>query len=150
MKAKYIISGLVLLSGIATIKAQTNTYSGYFLDNFLYRHQMNPAFGNDYNFVGMPGAGNLSIGTEGTVHLSHILYNYDGKTVLFTNPDLPDNEVKHFGNSNKLGVNLRENILNGGFKAWGGYNTVSISAVANSRISAPGSLMNMLREGISN
>lgn len=147
---KYIISGALAIAAVTLSNAQTNTYSGYFLDNFLYRHQMNPAMGNDNNFVGFPGLGNLSVGTQGNVHLSKLLYNLDGKTVLFTNPYLPDSRVKKFGASNRLGVNVRENILNGGFKAFGGYNTISIGVVANSQISAPGSLLNMLREGLEN
>ena len=146
---KYIL-GVVALMGVLAASAQTNTYSGYFLDNFLYRHQVNPAFGNTENFVGFPTLGNMSVGTQGTVHMSNILYPLDGKTVLFTNPNLPDSKVKSFANSNKLGANLKENIINIGFKAFGGYNTVSISAVANSQVSAPGSLLNMLRDGVKN
>ncbi|MCH5238822.1 MAG: hypothetical protein J1F38_01230 [Muribaculaceae bacterium] len=144
---KYIFGALALL-GVLTTNAQTNTYSGYFLDNYLYRFQLNPAMGNDYNFVGFPGLGNLSIETEGTLHMSKLLYNLNGKTVLFTNPGLTN--VKKFGSNNRIGFNVRENILNGGFKAWGGYNTISISAVANTQVGAPGSLLNMLREGIAN
>lgn len=147
---KIILSGALAVAGIAIADAQTNTYSGYFLDNYLYRYQMNPALGNDNNFVSMPGLGNLSIGTQGTVHVNKLFYNLDGKTVLFTNPDLPDSRVKKFGNSNKLGFNIRENIMSGGFKAWGGYNTITIAAVANSQVSAPGSLLNMLRDGVKN
>lgn len=150
MIRKYITGILIALIGCSAAIAQTNTYSGYFLDNFLYRYQMNPAMGNDKNFVGFPGLGNMSFGMQGNLHLSKILYNLDGKTVLFTNPNLPDNKVKKFGSKNSLGVNVRENILTGGFKAWGGYNTISISAVANSQVSAPGSLLNMLRDGIKN
>lgn len=144
---KYILGALTLLSFFA-VNAQTNTYSGYFLDNFLYRHQMNPAFGNNENFIGIPGLGNINVTTQGTLHLSKVLYQLDGKTVLFTNPNLTN--VSKFGDNNKLGFNLRENIINFGFKALGGYNTVSISAVANTQVGAPGSLLNMLREGISN
>ena len=150
MIKKYILSGALAIAGLGVMSAQTNTYSGYFLDNFLYRYQINPALGNDNNFVSFPGLGNMSIGTAGTVHLNKILYNLDGKTVLFTNPYLPDNEVKKFGNSNKLGFNIRENIMAAGFKAFGGYNTITIGVVANSQVGAPGSLMNMLRDGIKN
>lgn len=148
MFKKYIIAGVLALAGMSIASAQTNAFSGYFLDNFLYRHQLNPAFGNEYNFVGFPGLGNLSVETQGTVHLNKILYPLNGKTVLFTHPDLTN--VNKFGNSNKLGANVRENIINFGFKAFGGYNTVSISAVANSNVAAPGSLLNMLRDGVSN
>ena len=147
---KYILSGILASIAFSAAYAQTNAYSAYFLDNFLYRHQMNPAMGNDNNFISFPGLGNLSLGMQGDMHLSKFLYNLDGKTVLFTNPGLPDSKVKRFGEKNSLGVNMRENILAGGFKAWGGYNSISISAVANSQVSAPGSLLNMLRDGIKN
>lgn len=150
MIKKYIISGALAIAGFSMASAQTYTYSGYFLDNYLYRYQLNPALGNDNGFVSFPGLGNLSIGTQGTVHLNKIFYNLNGETVLFTNPNLPDNQVKKFGNSNKLGLNLRENIISAGFKAFGGYNTISINVAVNSQIGAPGSLMNMLREGVSN
>ena len=145
---KYILSGVLAVASVAAASSQTNAYSGYFLDNFLYRYQMNPAFGNEYNFVGFPGLGNLSVETQGTVHLNKILYSLNGKTVLFTNPDLTN--VSKFGNSNKIGANSRVNIINVGFSAWGGYNTISINAVANTQVSAPGSLLNMLRDGVKN
>lgn len=148
MIKKYIFSGVLVFAAVSSVNAQTNTYSGYFLDNFLYQYQLNPAFGNENNFVGFPGLGNLTVETQGTVHLNKIFYPLNGKTVLFTNPDLTN--VSKFGKSNKLGGDFRANIINVGFKALGGYNTVSISAVANSSVSAPGSLLNMLREGISN
>lgn len=146
---KYILSAFCTVAVTTSVFAQ-NTYSGYFLDDFLYRFQMNPAMGNEKNFVGFPGLGNLSFSTDGSLHLNKFLYNMDGRTVLFINPYLPDSQVKPFGKNNTIGVNLRENILTGGFKAWGGYNTVSISAVENSQIGAPGSLFNMLRNGIKN
>ena len=148
MIKKYLLSGALAVAAISVANAQTNTYSGYFLDNFLYQYQMNPALGNSNNFVSFPGLGNLSVGTQGTVGLNKVLYNYNGQTVLFTHPDLTN--VKKFGNSNKLGFNVRENIMSGGFKAWGGYNTISIGVVANAQVGAPGSLLNMLRDGIKN
>ena len=127
-----------------------NTYSGYFLDNFLYRHQMNPAMGNDNNFLGFPTLGNVSVGMEGTIHLSKILYNYNGKTVLFTNPNLAPGTVGEVPDKNKLGASIRDNIINFGFKGLGGYNTVGINFVTNTQIAAPGSLFNLLRDGVEN
>ena len=141
-----------MLAGMAIVPAlaQTNTYSGYFLDNFLYRHQMNPAMGNETGYVGFPGLGNLSLGMQGNLHLSKFLYNVNGKTVLFTHPDLASGTVGEFAAKNSFGINLRENILNVGFKALGGYNTVGINFVTNSQISVPGSLFNLLRDGVEN
>lgn len=148
MLKKYILTSLTVAAAVVGVQAQTNTYSGYFLDEFLYRHQMNPALGNNENFVGFPLLGNISAGVQGNLHLSKFIYNLNGKTVLFTHPDL--NSVSKFDNRNSMGVNLRENIINFGFKGMGGYNTVSIAAVVNSNIAVPGSLFNLLRDGVEN
>ncbi len=145
---------LMFLAGAAVSAAPLaaqNTYSGYFLDNYTYRFQMNPAYGNESNFVGFPGLGNVNVGMQGNLHLSNVLFNIDGKTCLFTNPGISTEEVmKGISEKNRIGTNLKLNILNGGFKAWGGYNTVSVSAVANAEVSLPGTLFSLLKEGISN
>ena len=80
------------LAATLSIQAQ-NTNSGYFLDGYTYRYQMNPAFANDKNFVSMPGLGNLNVGVDGTLKLSSVLYNVDGRTCLFTNPNISAEEV---------------------------------------------------------
>lgn len=134
----------------AIVSAQ-NTYSGYFLDNYNYRYEMNPAFGNTRNYVGMPGLGNVNVAMHGTLHLTDILYNVDGKTVLFTNPGVAaGTAMEKFNDKNRLSTNNKFEILSGGFKAFGGYNTINISAVANVDMALPGSLFRLAKEGISN
>lgn len=147
--SKAIISAaLIAAPAIATAQ---NTYSGYFLDGYTYRYEMNPAFGNQRNFVAMPALGNLNIAMRGNLHLSDVLYKLDGKTVLFTNPGISANEVLgNIGNRNKIGTNNKIEILSAGFKAFGGYNTISISAVANVEASVPGSFFRLAKEGITN
>ena len=53
---KKIIRTLIFGGMVAAAMGATaqNTTSGYFLDNYNYRYHMNPAFGNDRNFVSMP------------------------------------------------------------------------------------------------
>lgn len=134
----------------AIVSAQ-NTYSGYFLDGYTYGYEMNPAFGNSQNYVGMPALGNLNIAMHGTLHLSDLLYNVDGKTVLLTNPGVSASKaLDKFGDSNRLSTNNKIEILSGGFKAFGGYNTVNISAVANVDMSLPGSFFRLAKEGMTN
>lgn len=148
------IKKIALLAGVALAAAPVgaqNTYSGYFLENYNYRHQMNPAFGNENGFVGFPVLGNLNIAMRGTLHTSSLLYNVGGKTVLFTNPGVSASEVMgNIHDKNRLGVDMKLNILNFGFKAFGGYNTVGINAVAGAHVSLPGSLFSLLKEGVSN
>lgn len=127
-----------------------NTNSGYFLDNYNYRYQMNPAFGNSMNFVSFPALGNLNIAMRGNLHLTDIFHVIDGKTVLFTNPGVPVSMLDDLNSTNKLGADVKVNILSGGFKAWGGYNTVSINARADFHAGIPKSLFELAKEGISN
>lgn len=128
-----------------------NTYSGYFLENYNYRYEMNPAFGNSSHYIGMPALGNVNVAMHGTLHLTDVLYNVDGKTVLFTNPGVSTETVlNNIGDKNRLSTNDKIEILSGGFKAFGGYNTINISGVVNADVRVPGSLFRMAKEGITN
>lgn len=89
----FIISSLALFSG--TVAAQ-NTYSGYFLDNYTYRYEMNPAFGGSKGFVSMPVLGNMNIAVRGSLHYTDLIYknrSNDGRNVLFTNSLIPVDEA---------------------------------------------------------
>lgn len=148
---KYIRTATVLmcLSSIGLTKAQ-NTYSGYFLDNYTYRFQMNPAFGNEDNFVSFPALGNVNVSMRGNLHLSSVLYNIDGKTVLFTNPNVPQSVVNKFHDKNLLVANEKIDIMSVGFKALGGYNTVSLGVRANANVGVPKSFFQLAKEGVEN
>lgn len=145
---KIALAGMALAT-FASASAQ-HTYSGYFLDNYIYGFQMNPAFGNEDNFVSMPGIGNLNLSMRGNLHLNNVLYNVDGKTVLFTNPNVPESAVNKFKKVNILGTHEKIDILSGGFKAWGGYNTVSIGARLNVDMGVPKAFFQLAKEGIQN
>ena len=63
---KYIAAAAAAAAALSA--GAQNTYTGYFLDNYTYRFQMNPAMGNESNFVSMPVLGNLNIGMHGNIH----------------------------------------------------------------------------------
>ncbi|MDE7467771.1 MAG: hypothetical protein K2M61_05400 [Muribaculaceae bacterium] len=148
------LARILVLGGLAafTLNASAqNTNSGYFLDNYTYRYQLNPAMGNDKGFVAMPGLGNLNVAVRGNLHLKDVLYNVDGKTVLFSNPNVDATQaMKGFSEKNRLGVNLRENIISVGFKAFNGYNTVSLNARADANVIVPKSFFSLVKEGVTN
>ena len=74
MKSIYrLILGAACLAAAPAMLAQQHTYSGYFLDGYTYRYQMNPAMDNDDNFVAMPALGNLNISMQGNLHLKNVL-----------------------------------------------------------------------------
>lgn len=150
LKNLFIIASVV--ASCISADAQ-HTYSGYFLDNYTYRYEMNPAFGNCKGFVSMPAIGNFNTTIRGNLHLSDIFYKSPdgGKTMLFTNPQISVSEaMSKFGSRNKIGTNNKINILSVGFKGFGGFNTISISANANLEASLPKAFFSLAKEGITN
>lgn len=148
------IKKLIICAGAlafaAGLDAQT-TYSGYFLENYDYRYQMNPAFGNKKGFVSFPALGNLNVHVQGNLHLDEVLYKLNGKTVLFTNPGIEASEVMgNIGNKNRIGTSNKIDILSVGFKGIGGYNTVSVGVVADAEVSIPKSFFSLAKEGVTN
>lgn len=151
MKAKYLKACLAILAVSPLALSAQNTYSGYFLDNFDYRYEMNPAFGNEKNFVSFPILGNLNTRVGGTLHLNSVLYNIDGQTSLFTNPAISASDaMSKFKNNNRLDLNFKIPVMSAGFKSWGGYNTVSINANVDAGVAVPKSLFSLIKEGVSN
>ncbi len=152
MKQKVIISAamaaMILLP--TALRAQ-DLSSGYFVEDYTYRYQMNPAFGNSQNFISMPALGNLNVGLHGNLGISDVLYNVDGKTTTFMNPKLSSDEVlNNINDVNRIGTLDKIGILSAGFKAFGGYNTVSINAVADVSVKVPGEMFNLLKNGVAN
>ena len=104
---------MVAVLCIATTATAQNLLSGYYTEGNLYRHDINPAIGNDRNYVSIPVIGNLDINMNSNLKVKHILFNRGGKTVLFTNPMVDPGEV--LGNIKDIGK-VADNI-GGGRKA---------------------------------
>lgn len=145
---KTIIAAAVLSLSANTAKAQ-HTESGYFTDGYLFRHEMNPAIGNDKNYVSMPAIGNIDFSLHGNLGVKDLLYNIDGKTSLFTNPNVSVSEfLGNINSKNKVGTDLKMQILGIGFKGFGGYNTIGLNVRANADVKVPGTLLRLAKEGL--
>lgn len=146
-RIKYLVAVLCLAS---TASAQ-NLLSGRYNDGFLYRHDLNPAIGNEQNYVAMPALGNLNVSTNSNLRVSNVLFNRGGRTVLFLNPQVDAAEfLDKVKDKNRIVQNLRLQILGVGFKAWGGYNTIEINARENVAANVPGSLLRLAKDGAEN
>lgn len=145
-------SAIAMVMGAASLNmAAQSTQTGYFLDDYTYRFQMNPAYGNSKGFVSMPGLGNLNVGINGNLNLTDVLYNLNGKTTTFMNPGISTAEAMgKFDDVNKLSANTRIGIVSVGFNGFGGYNTVSVNARTNVNAHLPKSLFSLLKEGVRN
>jgi len=144
---------VALMTGCVFPLTAQNLATGYFDDNYAYRFQLNPAFSGtgNHGFVSMPGLGNLNVGLNGNTGLDHFLYNINGKTTTFLHPDVDAATfVDGLKDRTRLGVDLRETVLAGGFKAFGGYNTVAVSARANIGVYLPKDLLRLAKEGATN
>ncbi|MGN1264334.1 MAG: DUF5723 family protein, partial [Muribaculaceae bacterium] len=149
LNIKTIILGLGVACASSAVAQHTN--SGYFLDGYLFRYQMNPAIGNNQNYVSMPGINNINVAERGTLGVTDIFYNVNGKTTTFLNPEVSaDEAMKKFKGTNHVGVNTKIDVLSFGFKAFGGYNTFNINARANAAVKLPSDIFRLLKEGVSN
>lgn len=137
--------------GIASAATAQNLNSGYFTESYLYRHDLNPAFANEQNYVAMPGLGNINLGINSNLAVDNILYNVNGRTVLFLNPGVSTNEfLNGINDKNKISENLKLQILGGGFKGFGGYNTIEINARQSFNLNLPGSILRLAKEELQN
>lgn len=146
---RIVIAAALLLLPCLLPAQRTNT--AYFIDEYTYRHDLNPAFGNEKNYVAMPVLGNVNVSVVGNMDLKNYLYNIGGKTTTFLNPGVSTSEfMSNVKDKNKLNVDLKVEILSAGFKAWGGYNTIGLSVRSNVAAIVPGELFSLAKEGASN
>ncbi len=140
-----------IVAASALSASTQNTEAAYFNDEYMYRFQMNPAIGNMRNFVSMPVLGNMNIGVEGTAHLQDFLYNVNGRTTTFLNPGVSTSEfLGNISDKSRIGTNLRIGVISAGFKAFGGYNTISIGARADINARLPKELFRLMKQGLQN
>lgn len=128
-----------------------NTNSAYFTDGYLFRHELNPAFGNEKNYISMPALGNVNFALRGNIGLSDMLYNVNGKTATFMHPGVSAGEfLGNISDKNKLGADVKLEILSAGFKGFGGYNTIGVNVRSNLGVTLPGSILRLAKEGPAN
>lgn len=109
-----ILCGLAASCATTTVMAQaTGNRSSYFLEGSVYRHELNPAFQGERNYVGMPALGNFSVGAQGTAGLGDFLYVKDnGDLMTFMHPDVSSKTfLNDLPRRTKLGINLNEKLF---------------------------------------
>ena len=144
---KYIIAA-TMASACGNIMAQ-GLNSGYFTEDYKFRHNLNPAFGNEQNYISLPALGNLNVRTQGNFGLGDVLFDNprygidsDKNKTTFMNPYISNDEaLKGFSSgNNRIAADVDITLLSAGFRGMGGYNTISIDARTNVGASLPYSL----------
>lgn len=141
---KYMMVAALATLSCGAMAQGLNT--GYFIDGYTFRHNLNPAYGNDQNYVSIPALGNIQVRTQGNFGLGDVLFDNprygidsDKKKATFMNPYIADGEaLKGFASgNNRINADVDITLLSAGFKAWGGYNTISLDARTNVGLSLP-------------
>lgn len=116
--------------------------SAYFTEDQKYRHTLNPAFGNDQNYIAIPALGNMNIGIRGNFGYQDIVMKNPiaggKKMTTFMNPYISVEEaLDGFKDNNRVAGNVSLAILSAGFKGFGGYNTVELNVRTSFGVAAP-------------
>ena len=129
-----------------TASAQ-NSNSSYFMEGALNRHMANPAFAPQQDYVAMPALGNFNIDVSSHFAIGDVFFNRNGKTVTFLHPDVTKAEaLSGLEDNNKFRTDINIQLLGGGFKAFGGYNTVTLSARAFAGFQLPYDLFSIAKD----
>lgn len=124
--AKYMM-GAAMMCAATGVSAQALN-SGYFLDGYLFKHQLNPALESDKSYFSIPVLGNMNFGTMGNVGMANFIYPTAGnKLTTFMNSSVSAEEfLGGLRNINKMSMNVNTSIISMGFRGWGGFNTLDI------------------------
>ena len=142
--ATYMMTAAMTLCGTA-VTAQTMN-SAYFTCDYKYRHDLNPAYGNEQNYISWPSLGNLNVSTHGNFGYGDVVMNNpmfgkgsDKKMTTFLNPYISSSDaLSGFSKgNNRISGNVDITILSAGFKAFGGYNTIELGARTSFGMSLP-------------
>ena len=139
MKIYKRLASLAVASAVAISAMAQNSNSSYFMESMANRHEINPAFTPDYNYVSpLPALGGMLIGSNSNIGVSDFLFKHNGQLVTGLNQAISADEfLSGLKNGANLDLNMKLNILSFGFKKWGGYNTFGLSVHSTTGITLP-------------
>ena len=141
---KYMALGLLSMCSLHAMAQQLN--SAYFTNDYKFRHTMNPAYGNEQNYVSMPGFGNVNVSLMGNFGYEDVIFDNPmfpstskDRLTTFMNPYISTADALKGFNSgdNKILGDVSITVLSAGFKGFGGYNTVELNARTSFGMSTP-------------
>ena len=144
-KIKYVALALCTLFALEGT-AQT-VKSAYFLDGTFENFKLNPAMKAERGFFS-PGVGNLSLGTNGNVGISHFLFPKDDHLTTFMSGTVSQEQfLDRLPQSIRFGMNFDETLLAFGFRLFGGYTSFSVSMHSNTSIALPKGFFEFAKKG---
>ena len=145
---KLLFSLTILLATTVAMSAQ-NFRTGYFLDGYMYKYQLNPAFQGERGFLALPGIGGVSAGVEATIPGAALLYpSADGAELSwFTDPEVSMNEfMSKIDKFNSANESYDVNLLAIGFRAKNTYHTLDFSFRGQANQYIPGDFFRLAKD----
>lgn len=130
--------------------AQEASRAGYFLEGYNFRHQLNPAFAPENNYVSMPILANFGVGVNSNMGLKTFIYKMpNGQLTTFMNQSVGADEfLGKLQKNNHIDANLNLTLFSFGFRAFKGYNTVTVSTRAEIGANLPKDLFTFMKMGM--
>lgn len=118
--------------------------TAYYTEDYLYRHNINPAFENEDSYFSVPVVGNVNVGMMGNFGYEELvrenpLYpdRSNKKMTSFLNPYLKEPLKGFASGENKINGEMKVTVLSMGFKKWNGYNTVELNMRGQANVNVP-------------
>ncbi|MBD5225183.1 MAG: hypothetical protein HDS68_04340 [Bacteroidales bacterium] len=120
------------------------------MEGYNFRHQLNPAFAPENNYVSIPALGNFGVGAASNIGVNTFIYKKpDGQLTTFMNSSVSSDEfLNKLHKNNHLTANINMTLLSCGFRAFNGYNTVTISTRAELGANLPKDLFTFMKVGM--
>lgn len=145
---------LVVAAGLvfSSAAAQQLSRSGYFMDGYSYRHELNPAFLGERNYISLPALGNLNLGAYSNVGIKTFLYEMPAgskyKYTTFMSPTVSADEfLGKLGDKTRINYGVDLTVLSAGFKAFNGFNTITIGVHTYGGVTLPKDFFRFMKQG---
>lgn len=148
---KTVMAASMLLLTVAGL-AQSSS-SGYFLEGFSQRYQLNPSFTPDRNvFIAIPALSNIQVDMQGNVGLANFLYESKSKPGMLTTFMSPDIDSKTFldamPKAARFNVGLNMDILALGIGGKNGFTTFNLKFRNKEQINLPKELFGFMKASL--
>ncbi len=118
-------------------------------ENYLYRHQVNPAYGNQKNYISVPVVSNMGISAFSNTSLDKFIFeNENGKETTFFDQSIDRTSfLNGLEDHSKLGFNLDMTLFSAGFHMGKGYGTLELNLRTNFHLGIPRDLFAFMKDG---
>ena len=145
MKKIYMLG---LAASLCLPLAAQTPRNGYFSENLPMRHNLNPAFAPEYDYVAIPAIGGISAGMNSNVGADNFLFKKNGEVVTGLHSSVGNDEfLSDLKSRNYMEVNSGVSVVSLGFKALGGFNTIGINVKSATSAALPYELFEFAKIG---